>query len=103
MVETSVLIKDGMTVVMGGLKKENKSHVQKGVPVLMDIPFVKKIFSSTSESIEMTEIVIFITPHIITGDDDYNKYLGDLKPDNDYVRAEGELPGHPNGSLKLKE
>ena len=38
-IETTVLVKDGNTVIMGGLKKDDKSHIKKGFPILMNIPF----------------------------------------------------------------
>jgi len=79
-VETTVMVKDGMSVVLGGLKKENKVHSKKGFPVLMDIPYLGKLFSAESESIESTEIVIFITPHIITGNEGVDDYRGIIKP-----------------------
>ena len=85
LVETTVMVKDGMTVVMGGLKKDNKVHVVKGVPFLMNLPFVGRLFRSDSDEIESTEIVIFITPHIVKGDEpDYNSYRGDIKTPADY-------------------
>ncbi|MFA5089231.1 MAG: secretin N-terminal domain-containing protein, partial [Candidatus Omnitrophota bacterium] len=98
--ETTVMIKDGMTIVMGGLKKENKVHIKKGIPFLMDIPYLGHIFSFTSDDVEATEIVIFITPHIITGDKDYQKYKGLIKPEKSYGETE-TLPSSP--SLRIKE
>ena len=98
------MVKDGMTVVLGGLKKENKVHTRRGIPGLMDIPYIKKLFSNTAESIESTEIVIFITPHIVTGDESYNSYRGDIKPGSGYGENDGNLSesGRAQG-LKLKE
>ncbi len=83
-VETSVLIKDGTTIIMGGLKKDDKSHVKKGFPLLMDIPFIGKLFSATSDDISKTEIVIFITPHIVSGEEHYLDEKGTIKPYKSY-------------------
>ncbi len=102
LVETTVMVKDGMTVVLGGLKKDNKVLVNRGIPVLMDMPLLGKLFQSRSESVESTEIVIFITPHIIKGDEDqYNEYRGQMKKHMGYVE-----PGQEKAqaaTLKLKE
>lgn len=87
-VETTVMIKDGMTVVLGGLKKENRVKTKKGIPVLMDLPMINKLFSSTSESIEATEIVILITPHVISDQTDYIKYKGSIKEAKEYQAQE---------------
>ncbi len=83
-VETSAIIKDGATIILGGLIKDNKVHTKKGFPVLMDIPWVDKLFSRTSDSLETTEIVIFITPHIIKPDQHYDRISGEIKPSKPY-------------------
>jgi len=101
LVETTVMVKDGMTIVLGGLKKENKVYSRTGVPVLMDIPVVKRLFSTESNSIEATEIVIFITPHIVSGDKPHEDYKGHIKPDADYG-TDRRSSANPVG-LKLKE
>ncbi|MFH1645348.1 MAG: secretin N-terminal domain-containing protein [Candidatus Omnitrophota bacterium] len=73
--ETTVMIKDGSTVLIGGLLEDNIEQTLKAVPGLSDIPFLGNIFKSRSygsgdSTPEKTELVIFLTPHIITGDDD---------------------------------
>jgi len=98
-VQTSVMVKDGMTIVLGGLRKDNKVQTLKGIPFLMDVPLLKPIFSATSESIESTELVIFITPHIITGAEDYRKYKGEMKPFKEY----SDKPRAPEPLLTVKE
>lgn len=71
--ETSVMIKDGQTIVMAGLRNQHKVHTKKGIPVLMDIPFIGGVFSRTSDTLTNTEIVILITPHIVKSGDDFEK------------------------------
>ncbi len=83
-VETSVMVLDGQTIVLAGLRKEDKSHIKKGLPVLMNVPYLGNLFSSTSDAITSTEIVILITPHIIKGSDDYAKVQGTVKPAKNY-------------------
>lgn len=88
LIETTVMVKDGMTVVMGGLKKDNKVHVTKGIPILMQIPILGRFFRSEVDEIESTEIVIFITPHIVYGDEPrYDSYRGKLKSANKHIGA----------------
>jgi type IV pilus secretin PilQ/predicted competence protein len=85
LVETTVMVKDGMTVVLGGLKKDNKVSTLKGVPVLMNIPLLGRLFRAETDDIESAEIVIFITPHIVRGDEpDYNHYRGEVKDRRGY-------------------
>ncbi len=85
LVETSILVQDGMTIILGGLKKEDKSHTRKGIPLLMDLPLLGKAFTRSSDAITSTEIVIFITPHIVTGEEDYLELKGSIKPSKSYT------------------
>ncbi len=68
--ETVVRVKDGVTIIMGGLIKDEISNNQSKVPVLGDVPLLGKAFRNEDKSVEKTEIVIFLTPRIITGDVD---------------------------------
>jgi type II secretory pathway component GspD/PulD (secretin) len=66
--ETSVLVKDGATVVIGGLRKESKVYTSSQVPFLGSIPFLGRLFSSKSDSKENTELLIVLTPRLISGE-----------------------------------
>jgi len=66
--ETEVLVKDGVTLIIGGLiKNETRKNVKK-IPLLGDIPLLGMLFSSTDNQLVKSEFIIFITPHIITGE-----------------------------------
>lgn len=77
--ETTVTVKDGITIVIGGLMKEEKIDSIKKIPVLGDIPFLGIVFRNESDLVRKTELVIFLTPKIITGDVASNQELGNLK------------------------
>lgn len=79
-VETTVMVKDANTIVMGGLKRNDKTHAKKGLPGLMDAPILGAFFSRTADTMNQTEIVIFITPHVVTGAHDHSKEFGTVKP-----------------------
>ena len=64
-VQTQVTVNDGDTVVIGGLITENAIENKKFVPILSGIPFLGKLFQSTSIEKEQRELFIFITPNII--------------------------------------
>lgn len=65
--ETSVIVRDGVTVVMGGLmKNENIKNVYK-LPLLGEVPFLGALFRRTEDAVTKTELVIFLTPHIVSG------------------------------------
>ena len=84
-VETTLLVQDGTTIILAGLRKDDKIHLKKGVPFLMDMPGIGKFFSSQFDNTTATEIVIFITPHIISGKEDHKKTHGTIKPSKDYA------------------
>jgi type IV pilus assembly protein PilQ len=63
--DSRMVLKDGETVVFGGLKKTNATKSERGVPLLMKIPILGHLFKSATISKEDREILIFLTPHII--------------------------------------
>ena len=64
--DTKALVKDGQTVVLGGLRKRTISQNITKVPILGDIPLLGKVFMSSTEEVVTNELIIFITPKIIT-------------------------------------
>lgn len=68
--DTTVKIKDGTTVIIGGLRKDEKIKSINKVPLLGDIPVIRWAFRRDIEKTEKTEVAVLITPHIISGDRD---------------------------------
>ncbi len=66
--ETTVTVKDDVTIVIGGLMKDEKIKSTKKVPLLGDIPLLGIAFRNLSDQTKKTEIVIFLKPKIVTGD-----------------------------------
>lgn len=63
---TNLILKNGETVLLGGLISKNKSTSDGGVPILMDIPWLGNIFKTQSETFVKTELIILIKPSIIS-------------------------------------
>lgn len=63
--QTTTLIKNGETVVIGGLRKEFVAQSQSKIPLLGDLPLLGGLFKFESEKVVNSELVIFITPHIV--------------------------------------
>ena len=63
--ETEVLVDDGETVVIGGLRSTQEKTLQKGVPLLKDIPLLGQLFRYSREEIEEKDLIIFVTPTIV--------------------------------------
>ncbi|MBE0535382.1 MAG: hypothetical protein IH624_06900 [Phycisphaerae bacterium] len=68
--ETRVAVRDGQTIVIGGLvKDEIKESIDK-VPLLGDLPILGGLFRRTIQDKGKTELLIFLTPHVAMSDDD---------------------------------
>jgi len=66
---TTVIAKSGQTIVIGGLIKDNMISVDRKVPFLGDIPLLGWLFHFKSSRIEKTNLMVFLTPHIILEDE----------------------------------
>jgi len=65
---TSVRVKDGETIILGGLKQEQTTKRVSRIPVLSDLPILGKAFTRHYENTVDSELVIFITPHLLNPD-----------------------------------
>jgi len=63
--KTNVIVKTGQTVVLGGLMQERKVRKVSKVPILGDIPLLGSLFRFESVNTQKTNLLIFLTPHII--------------------------------------
>ncbi|MEA3560538.1 MAG: secretin N-terminal domain-containing protein [Candidatus Omnitrophota bacterium] len=64
--ETDVMVKDGETIIIAGLIKETTYENEDKVPILGDIPIFGSLFKSRSDGNNTKELVIFLTPHVIS-------------------------------------
>jgi len=67
--ETTIMLKDGSTVMIAGLKRDKKEHELKKIPLLGDIPILGSAFRNVRKQNTKTELVVFITPHIVSGEE----------------------------------
>ena len=67
-VDTRVLVRDGETVVMGGLTVTEHSEVRSGIPLLMDLPLLGGLFRTTSVTDIQRDLMILVTPNIVRRD-----------------------------------
>lgn len=65
--ETRVMVQSGRTVVIGGLMEDQENREVRKVPLLGDIPLVGALFRRTIIEKSKTELLIFLTPHVVTG------------------------------------
>lgn len=62
---TNVIVKDGETVILGGLFRDSISTVRNQVPVLGNLPIIGTVFRGTTDTSQREEVIIMLTPHII--------------------------------------
>jgi general secretion pathway protein D len=68
--ETQVLVKDGQTIVLGGLRDHERDVTQTGIPILSGLPLIGGLFGGSSRQTTETELYLFLTPRIIQTDAD---------------------------------
>ncbi len=66
-IETEVAVQSGDTVLLGGLIQQNDSNSQSGVPGLMKIPVLGRLFGSSNKDASRKELLVLITPTVIRG------------------------------------
>lgn len=64
-IQTSVLVEDGETIVLGGVYEDNDSLTKNKIPFFADLPLVGDLFSNSSNKNSKKELLIFVTPKII--------------------------------------
>ena len=64
---TTVTVPNNQTIVLGGLITTNETETVSGIPLLSDIPGLGRLFSTTTDSVERDELMIFIQPSIVNG------------------------------------
>jgi general secretion pathway protein D len=78
-VDTTVLVQDNHTVVIGGLIDDNRNANETKVPGLGDIPILGWLFKTQSDANQKTNLFIFITPRVVKSPEEADKLVSDKK------------------------
>ncbi len=84
MLETTMTITNGRTMVIGGMIQEKNTDTLASVPIVSGIPFLRRVFGNTSQSVNRTELLVLITGYII---DEKSPVEDMLKRYNNSVKA----------------
>lgn len=108
-IDTKLSLRDGSTVMLGGLISRDTSVSDAGVPLLKDIPGLGALFRNRTNSTNQTELLVMITPYVINDDFEaeeitaaLHKTFGDWAADVRTSRtvprpiAEGTMDGQPS-------
>lgn len=101
--ETTVLVRSGETLVVGGLIKDKKTKVRGKLPFVSELPGFGRLFQSESIDYQKTELVIFLTPHILNDDAGRIVYPANPVPSDQAppaARIDGILIGDPGTVLQ---
>jgi hypothetical protein len=66
--ETQVIVNDGHTIVIGGLRSDSFEDDETRVPILGEVPLIGRLFKSTEKKRQERELLIFLTPRIVGGE-----------------------------------
>ncbi len=86
---TNILIKDGHTILIGGLFRERSNATRSQIPGLGNLPVVGKLFGVQQDQSTREEVVILLTVHVLPGDERDDPYFADLEEDLERVRIGG--------------
>lgn len=92
--KTTVMVKDKQTVVISGLMQEKQEEVERKVPLLGDIPLLGWLFKYKGIQKAKTNLLVFITPHIVRDEVDLGRLTSDMKKEFSRANeryAEGEV------------
>lgn len=66
---TSVTVKNGQTIVISGIRREQETQINRRVPFFGDVPVLGALFSSTERATEVVELVVFLVPLVVENPD----------------------------------
>ena len=72
-VESLVRLREGETIILGGLVQEREGRAENRVPLLGRIPLIGRLFRNSRRTQNKSELVIFITPHVFWGTEDQER------------------------------
>jgi general secretion pathway protein D len=91
--ETTITVPNHETIVIGGLMREDKTMVEDRIPVLANLPLIGPAFRSKRRSVQKTNLLVFLTPHILSTPQEVADFdLSSVKQQRDSAAVRGEKP-----------
>jgi general secretion pathway protein D len=88
--ETTAVVQDGDTLAIGGIISDTTRRDRSGIPYLMDLPVLGRLFGTTNDTSDRTELVMLITPHVVRNRDEAQQVTEGFKEKIYGVRNELE-------------
>ncbi|TNF56826.1 type II secretion system protein GspD, partial [bacterium] len=90
--KTSIIVPDKKGIIIGGIIQEDENTSYQGVPVLSTIPVLGSIFRYKKDSITKKELIIIITPHVVSNRDEADaltkEFISNLKGLKEYLQKQ---------------
>lgn len=87
-VKTKLAVKDGQSILMGGLISKNDSDNNSGVPFLKDVPGLGWLFKTKNTKTSKHELLLMVTPYVIESEDVLDQYIKGFKEKVDGLRQD---------------
>jgi general secretion pathway protein D len=100
--ETTAVVQDGETVLIGGIIDDSISHRRSGIPFLMDIPVIGVAFRQETDRKSRTELLILISPYVIRNRDDAREVTTEFADQVDGLRRMGRMVRQRHERLKRR-
>ncbi len=107
--ETTVMVENDATIIIGGLRRNEETESSKRIPILGDIPWLGKLFRSQTKQEEHSELLVMITPHIVDGSmlttgevDPGEEGTKEFKEYETYKSVDDDIYGPEFGKLEYK-
>jgi type IV pilus assembly protein PilQ len=102
-VASNVMVKDGETIVLGGLFKDSGSTTKSQVPLLGSVPFAGQLFRQQDDSTTRQEVIFLLTPHIVKDDSVFGQLSEQEARDIERLRVGTRQGMMPWGRERLAE
>jgi general secretion pathway protein D len=102
LIQTQVAVQSGETLLLGGLIQDNQTSGQTGLPLISKVPFLRNLFGNTTTSKDRTELIVLITPRVISSVDEgrqvtqeYTRQFQSLAPMHNDMHSAAPPPPPP--------
>lgn len=101
---TTAIVQDGHTLVLGGIITERKGTSRSGLPFLSDIPLLGYFFGATTDTVNRKELILMVTPHVVANGDEADELskniIGRIKDIKEKIEKRTKLVEKSAGEKK---
>jgi general secretion pathway protein D len=101
-IDTTVLVQDNHTIVIGGLIDDNRNENETKIPGLGDIPLLSWLFKTQSTANQKTNLFVFLTPRVVKNPAEADRLMSDKRQQQPVpAPAPQAAPSEPPGGIRL--